>query len=212
MREVLRRVATVELIGLVREHEAHWQPPPDAQQRLEEAARGGIRPVQVLQDEQHHAVAREALEGTQHRLLDAAAHLLRGVQARRGAIDGQVVQPGRVRAQQQPQVVPGTPDDMPHAIVGERREGGRQCRTQRLVGLTGARLECRATGHDHLRQAAQPLGQLVEQARDADAGRSREHDAAVPPLGSALEHGRETRQVALSPHERHGPKDSRLGT
>ena len=91
--------------------------------------------MEILQDEQHHAGRREALDEAHERLQHPAAELVGRDQAGRRSVDAHVVQSLPTAGIKPPRSCARTPDDRTQPHIGEAREGGLETLDQWLVGF-----------------------------------------------------------------------------
>ena len=207
--QVARRVAPVELVGLV--GRARGRPAAAARCAAAPATKPrvrGIGPMEVLEREQHDAVAGQPLQGAQDRLLDAAAQLLGRGQARRRPVDAQRVEAlGRRRAAARPRSWPDRPMTCAHR--GRRRAWRAPTPSAAPSAWYASPAQDSSAAPRATTTPGRPRSRWVSsssEARDADARGSREHDATVPPVSGTLQRIGEPGELALPPHERHGPR------
>ena len=190
-----QRVAAVQLVGAVGDDQAQRLLARAAHEEGEEVARGGVRPVDVLEQEQDRRVAPEPLEQRQQRLEEPAlarAVLLVGGLAGRGAAE---------LRQQLPQRVAGRGREVGHelgAVAGDRPQRGDE---RRVGDLHAAELQAVAAQDVRLARARARL-ELGEQAGLADAGLAADEDHRGLAAGRAVEPGLEDGQLGGPPDER----------
>jgi hypothetical protein len=188
-----------DLAPLAAAHGRHHQQPAagqPAQQEVQQLQRGGPGLVQVVQQQQHRLLARQAGEQGGQRLEGAAP-----LQLGRGALVGwQVEQVAQLGHQlgNRPGRLPGRGGD---PLGWQRQQHGAQRLDQRLqeqraLGLVAARLRDQAAG------GAGEDGQLLRQAGLADAALPRHQDQPVV-LPDRRRPGRaQRRQLGVAPDQR----------
>ncbi len=135
----------MDLIGLIGDDQADGQGTTDILQRFDDAARGGVGEVDVLEDQQHHATGGQSFQRAQDRFEDTPAELFGSAELRRRMVDAKLVEPGGQSGHQGAEIVADTGYDLDQTLIGEPAEGARQCITDGLVGNAETRLVGTAT-------------------------------------------------------------------
>ena len=162
--------------------------------------------MDVLEHEQEHAVASDALEHAEQRLEHASADEVGGLQGRRPAVDAEVVEALGEAGDDRGQICGGVAHDLRQAFVRQGPEGAVEGLTDGLVGHAQGRLVCAAAAGQDAGHARDTVRQLIEKTRAADAGRPGQHDTTEPSLRNSAHGFGQLGQLALSAQERHRPE------
>ena len=171
-------------------HEQEAIPLQPAQQVVQQLQRRGVRPVQVVDDQQQRGRGRDALAEAGERV-DQAHPLDRGVAERLRAAGDPREEPPELRQPERRRRRPACaqppevgPERLDHRVVGER-----------LLGLVPAPAGHQPPGGTGL------LGEGGQQGALADAGLAGHQHRLPCPRGRALQRGAEPRALGLPPYE-----------
>ena len=146
--ELASRMAPVELVGLIGDDQADPERPSQAEQELDEVPGRRVGEMDILEDEQDHAVAGEPLEPTDQRLDDSPSDLVGRPERRDRATD-----PCRVKARSETgrdcrEVMARRADDPPQVVDSQWGECARECVPEGCERHAGRRLVGSPTGDD----------------------------------------------------------------
>jgi hypothetical protein len=189
-------VAAVELVGSVGNEDERAHPAQAAGEMVEELSRGVVRPVDVLDQEQHAALRSRDREQGNDRLEQAKLRLARLASRLRHAgaeLGEELRQLGPGRTEPLGQII----DFLRGQVVADRLDEG-QVREGELS------FAANAAQHGGAEPARLPYG-LAREPCLADSGLAREHDQ--PPLSPpGFEQGiLERRELLVAPHEHRAP-------
>ncbi len=184
------RVAPVELVGPVGQHERHADVAQVPDEEADQVACRPVGPVEVLDDEDHRRHRRESVEDGR------AAARTGGPAPSSSSRPDRVLVRGRAEVGDEAgEVGAAVADDGLELLGREATDQSAKRLDDGGVGQRAVTEDDAAAAEDHRPVAVREVGELADEPGLADAGLARDHDRAAPPLAGAPQRGSESLEL-----------------